>query len=107
MRKKKRNGSQHSPILHPDTEEEEEPHPKKQKQLSDLPKPKLLENEIVEIPSAMEATIPRHKMEKPQKRKQPQIYPFVHIGKATKSCCISHGRWLIIAAILPSINLNR
>ncbi|KAL2535817.1 Protein TRAUCO [Forsythia ovata] len=57
------NGSQHSPISHPDTEEEEEeeeeePPPKKQKQLSDLPKPEPLENEISEIPSAMESTTP-------------------------------------------------
>ncbi|KAL2495357.1 Uncharacterized protein Fot_39114 [Forsythia ovata] len=53
-------------------EEEEESPPKKQKQLSDLPKLEPLENEIAKIPSTMEATIPRPKMEKPHMRKQPQ-----------------------------------
>ncbi|XP_022898981.1 protein TRAUCO-like [Olea europaea var. sylvestris] len=64
------NGSQQSPISHPDSEEEEEDEeeddddeeeeapPKKQKQLSDLPKPELLENDIAEIPSAMEGATP-------------------------------------------------
>ncbi|KAL2513246.1 hypothetical protein Adt_18846 [Abeliophyllum distichum] len=106
MKRKKRNGSQHSSISHPNTnEEEEEPPPKKQKQLLDLPKPEHLENEIAKILSAMESSTLQAQNGKVIVVNNHKFTLFEQNGKATKNCF--HGRWLIVAAILPSTNLNR